>query len=87
MEEAEQYRIEQLEKLISHLRHDLRGLVTPALLVAERLELNGDPTIQRSGMMITGVVERIITTLDSTYDVVPPRGKSGPLTGAGGQLD
>jgi hypothetical protein len=75
MEQSSQDQLEQLEKLISSLRHDIRGMITPALLIGDRLTLNGDPPIQRSGIMITGIVERIVSTLNATYEVVPPRGR------------
>ena len=73
MEQSSQDQLEQLKKLISSLRHDIRGMITPALLIADRLTLNGDPAIQRSGTTITGIVERIVSTLNATYEVVPPR--------------
>ena len=41
MEQSVDARVEQLEKLVSSLRHDLRGLITPASLIADRLRLNG----------------------------------------------
>jgi hypothetical protein len=81
MEQSAEARTEQLEKLVSSLRHDLRGAVTPVALLADRLKMNGDPAVQRSASMIATVVERIVTTLNRTYDVVPPRG-SGPVIGA-----
>ena len=80
--QASPERLEQLEKLVSSLRHDLRGQITPALLMASRLQANGDPAIQRSGTVIAGVVERILSTLNATYDVVPPKSGQGPLLGA-----
>lgn len=76
MDQSEQARIEQLERLISELRHDLRGAVSPALLIADRLMRNGDPVIQRSGNTIQAVVERVLKILESTAQAVPPR--SGP---------
>jgi hypothetical protein len=44
MEMSADARVDQLERLVSSLRHDLRGAITPASLVAERLKQN---TIQR----------------------------------------
>jgi hypothetical protein len=83
MGRSEQVRIEELEKLVSSLRHDLRGAITPALLVADRLRLNCDPSIQRAGTRITEMIERILSTLNATYHAVPPRGEAGPSIGAG----
>ncbi len=85
MEQSADTRVDQLEKLVSSLRHDLRGLITPASLIADRLRLNTDPAIQRSANMISGVVERIVARLNATYELVPPREKAGPVIGAGGK--
>lgn len=71
-------RIEALERLVSSLRHDLRGLVTPAALIADRLRQSGDPDVQRSAERITGVVERVIVTLNATYELVPARSFNHP---------
>jgi len=85
MEQAPQDRIEQLEKLVATLRHDLRGVITPAALIADRLRNSSDPSIQRSAARITDVVERILSRLNATYEIVPPHGESGPVIGAVGQ--
>jgi signal transduction histidine kinase len=82
MGQAPQDRIEQLEKLVAALRHDLRGVVTPAALIADRLRNSSDPSIQRSATRITDVVERILSRLNATYEIVPPHGETGPLIGA-----
>jgi hypothetical protein len=84
MDDSADARVAQLERLVSSLRHDLRGLITPASLIADRLRLNNDPAIQRSGNMIAGVVERIVLTLNATYELVPPR-DSGPVIGPRGR--
>ena len=81
MGQVTQARLDQLEKLVSSLRHDLRGQITPALLMANRLQMNGDPAVQRSASVITGVVERILSTLNATYELVPPRSSAGPVLG------
>jgi hypothetical protein len=82
MGQAPQDRIEQLEKLVAALRHDLRGVITPAALIADRLRNSSDPSIQRSAARITDVVERILSRLNATYEIVPPHGESGPVIGA-----
>jgi hypothetical protein len=85
MEQAPHDRIAQLETLVASLRHDLRGVVTPAVLIADRLRNSSDPTIQRSAARITDVVERILSRLNATYELVPPRGEAGPVIGAMGK--
>jgi hypothetical protein len=86
MEESAQARIKELERLVSALRHDLRGAITPAALIADRLRHNSDPAVQSSAARIAEVVERILTRLNATYDLVPPRGVTGPVIGAGGRI-
>jgi hypothetical protein len=81
MEQSPEGRTEQLEKLVSSLRHDLRGAVTPVSLIADRLKQSSDPAVQRSANLIAAVVERIIATLNKTYEIVPS-GASGPVIGA-----
>jgi len=87
MDQDADTRMDQLEKLVSRLRHDIRGAITPASLMADRLKMNGDPTIQRSGTIIRDAIDRIIKTLNATYEDVPPRGQqqAGPVFGAGGK--
>lgn len=74
MGDSGQSHVEQLERLVSELRHDLRGAISPAALIADRLMHNSDPVVQRSGRTIQVVVERVLTILDATSRLVPPRG-------------
>jgi hypothetical protein len=60
MADAEQARVEELEHLVSELRHDLRGAMSPAALIADRLRQSNDPAVQRSGKTIGIVVERVL---------------------------
>jgi len=85
--DAERARIEELEDLVSHLRHDLRGAITPAALIADRLRQNADPAIQRAAATISASVQRILEKLDATYQLVPPHSSKGdgPVLGAGGR--
>ena len=86
MAEAAQSRVEELERLVSGLRHDLRGAISPAALIADRLRLSSDPAVQRSGQTIGMVVERVLAILEATNQVVPSLGPSrtGPVIDAGG---
>ena len=65
-------RIDQLEKLVTSLRHDVRGIVTPVALAAYHLYKSSDPAIQRSAARIDEMVERLVLRLNSTYGLVPP---------------
>ena len=42
-------RLAALGTVVAKVSHDLRGILTPALLTAERLQLNADPRVQRAG--------------------------------------
>jgi hypothetical protein len=84
MEPTTEGRVRELEKLVSQLRHDLRGAITPAALVADRLRQNAEPGVQRAGATVAAVVERVLAILDATRPAVPSRGDltAGPMLGA-----
>jgi signal transduction histidine kinase len=42
-------RLAGIGTVVAKVSHDLRGILTPALLTAERLQLNPDPKVQRAG--------------------------------------
>lgn len=74
-------RIAELEKAVSRLRHDLRGALSPALLMADRLIGNTDPGVKRAGEVIVRAIERVSDLLDATKEYAPPRS-----SGTGGTL-
>jgi hypothetical protein len=41
-----------------HLRHDLRGVLSPAMLTADRLLTNADPSVRRTGEIMVRTIER-----------------------------
>jgi hypothetical protein len=86
MEPTTADRIEELEKLISSLRHDARSIICSVALIADQMREHRDPTVQRSGTRISDVVARLLARLDATYNVVSPRGGRGPVIGPGGQI-
>ena len=43
---------------VSRLSHDLRGALSPALLMAERLEAHPDPKARQAGEIIAQSIER-----------------------------
>jgi hypothetical protein len=60
---------------IKALRHDLRGILSPAMLIADRLQSHADPAVQRAGAVVMRTVERAAARLAETKDgaeVVPP---------------
>ena len=53
------------------LRHDLRGVLSPALLTADRLLTHADPAVKRAGDIMASAVERAAELLDDTAKASP----------------
>jgi hypothetical protein len=70
LEEA-QARIATLETCLSRMRHDIRGMLTPVLLLADSLHTHSEPVVARKGARIADAVERISTCLDATCQTLP----------------
>lgn len=51
-------RLAALEAAASSLRHDVRGMLAPALLVTDRLLASPDPKIVRAGETIIKAIRR-----------------------------
>ena len=51
------------EQSLRKLGHDLRGLLSPAMMVAERLQNNPDPAIQKSGTLILESLDRAVAAI------------------------
>lgn len=51
------------------LRHDIRGIVSPAMLAAEQLSLSADPQVSKAGTTINDCLDRLTARLKQ-----PPRG-------------
>ncbi len=56
----------ELRAHLSGLRHDLRGILSPAMLVSDRLLDHADPGIHRAGEVMVRVVERTLARLAET---------------------
>lgn len=54
---------EPADTSMSVLRHDLRGILSPAMLIADRLMAHADPSVQRAGEVIGRTVERATARL------------------------
>ena len=61
-------KLARLEATTSSLRHDLRGILAPALLVADRLLAHDDPKIARAGEVVVKSVRRAEARLMETKD-------------------
>ncbi|MDP9096954.1 MAG: hypothetical protein M3N26_10470 [Pseudomonadota bacterium] len=53
-----EHRVHQLEQRSADLRHELRGVLSPAMMVSDRLLKNDDPAIQRAGQAVVRSIER-----------------------------
>ncbi len=68
-------RVEQLEQLISTIRHDVRGALASTRLVTDRMRADSDPRLQRFAATIDRATQRILDRLDDTQRVVPSKGR------------
>ena len=48
----------RLVKAAGQMRHDLRGILSPALLTADRLTTSQDPTARRAGETMVATIDR-----------------------------
>ena len=58
--------LQDLEVRTAALRHDLRGALSPALMVADRLLNNADPAVRRAGEAVVRSVDRATALLDGS---------------------
>ena len=61
-------RLAELEKTTSTLRHDLRNMLSPALLVADRLIAHADPAVARAGQTVLKSIKRVEERLRETKE-------------------
>jgi signal transduction histidine kinase len=61
-------RLAALGTAVAKISHDLRGILTPAMLTAERLQLSADPSIKRAGDVLVRSVERATELVGRTLD-------------------
>jgi hypothetical protein len=59
-------RLAALEATTSSLRHDVRGLLSPALLVSDRLLAHSDPKVVRAGETVVRAITRVAERLAAT---------------------
>lgn len=75
-------RLAALGTVVAKVSHDLRGILTPALLTAERLQMNSEPRIRRAGDTLVQAVERATDLVRRTLDYAregPPPLELGPI--------
>jgi signal transduction histidine kinase len=69
-------RLTALGTVVAKVSHDVRSILTPVLLNADRLQRYSDPAVRRAGESMVQAVERVIDlvhrTLDFARDGPPP---------------
>ena len=65
-------RLEELEAATAALRHDVRGMLAPALLVTDRLLAHADPKVVKAGETVVKAVRRAEERLAATRPNEPP---------------
>jgi hypothetical protein len=61
-----QFHLVEMQSQLSILRHDLHGILSPALLSADRLTASDDPAIRKAGDIVIRTVERATIRLAET---------------------
>lgn len=82
-------RVHELEQTSADLRHELRGVLSPAMMVSDRLLKSDDPAIQRAGQAVVRSIERATELIvqnkkDIVGDAAAPWAPSGPHPGESG---
>jgi hypothetical protein len=65
----------QLDAYRTHtasLRHDLRGVLSPALMMSDRLLKHGDPAVQRAGSAVVKSIDRATALLAESKSLMAP---------------
>ena len=70
--DAAQARIEAIEARASALRHDLRGALSPALILSDRLTASADPAIRKAGEAVVRSIEQASALIAASKPPEPP---------------
>ena len=71
-------RLAALEAMTSSLRHDLRGQLSPAMLVSDRLLTHSDPKVVKAGETIVRSIARVSERLAATRAPSPEQAARSP---------
>jgi signal transduction histidine kinase len=74
-------RLAALGTVVAKVSHDVRGVLTPVLLQADRLRKHADPAVRRTGESLVQAVDRAIDLVHRTLDFAR-EGPPPPLLGA-----
>jgi hypothetical protein len=69
--------VQQLDDYRRHtaaLRHDLRGVLSPALMMSDRLIKHPDAAVQRAGNAVVRSIDRATALLAESKDLMTPEG-------------
>jgi signal transduction histidine kinase len=61
-------RLAALGNAVERISHDMRAILAPVLLAAERLQTHADPAVQRTGAMLLRTVDRATDLINRTLD-------------------
>jgi len=79
---AIQARVDAIEAQTASLRHDLRGVLSPALIVSDRLAVSADPAVRKAGEAVIRSIERasalIAASRPEDHPTVLPESKAVP---------
>lgn len=64
---------------VRKLGHELRNILSPALMMAERMQSNADPVVSRAGRIVVESVDRATAAIRAAV-AVPPAAATGPST-------
>ena len=71
-------RAEAIEKQAAGLRHDLRGALSPALIMSDRLLESTDPAVRRTGEAVIRSIERAAALLAAAKPAPDPPAELQP---------
>jgi signal transduction histidine kinase len=71
-------RLEEYRRHTAALRHDLRGVLSPALMMSDRLLGHADPAVQRAGNAVVRSIDRATALLAESKDLMTPDGTVVP---------
>lgn len=67
---AQKAHLAALGTAVAKINHDLRGILSSALLVSDRLESSDDPEVQRMAPTLINAIERAVAMCSQTLDYV-----------------
>ena len=80
---AAQARIDAIEASAASLRHDLRGALSPALILSDRLVASSDPATRKAGEAVVRSIEQASALIAASKTLEPPgSGAARPSCGS-----